>query len=135
MITSERNRPQCELRLHGKQGRTNSSAHDFELEVERSFLLSSLLFRMDQYRTGGPPMTWSSVLLGLQSLSHTHARTGEEVQSRQAGFEDPWVPFVPMCPIPSSVSLLLIYQAQTVLFRVPKNLVRETGPQSARRVE
>lgn len=90
---------------------------------------------MDQYHTGGPPMTWSPVLLGLQSLSHTHARTGEEVQSRQTGFEDPWVPFVPMCPIPSSVSLLLIYQAQTVLFRVPKNLVRETGPQSARRVE
>lgn len=59
-------------------------------------------------------MTWSPVLLGLQSLSHTHARTGEEVQSRQAGFEDPRVPFVPMCPRPYSVSLFLIYQVQTV---------------------
>lgn len=73
-------------------------------------------------------MNWSPVLPGLQSLSQTHARTGEEVQSRQAGFEDLWVPFVPMCPIPSNVSFFLIYQVQTVLFCVPKNLVREPGP-------
>lgn len=74
-------------------------------------------------------MNWSPVLLGLQSLSQTHAQTGEEVQSRQAGLEDhgyplsPCAPHLPMC-------LLLIYQAQTVLFCVPKNLVREPGVQS-----
>lgn len=57
----------------------------------------------------------SSVMWAFHTFQ-IHAHTGEEVQPRLAGFEDPPVPFDPMCPTPSCVPLFFIYQAEAVPF-------------------